>query len=59
MKDFVMQVVVEQYAPHAAANDFALLTILVLIDVVLGKAANKYVRVRASSKSESASLKRG
>ena len=41
MKDFVMQAVVEQYAPQAAANCLALLTIFALIDVVLGNAANK------------------
>ena len=59
MKDLVIEAVVEQYAPHAAAKAFALLTTLVFIDVVLGNAANKYVKVKASSKSERASLNRG
>lgn len=59
MKDLVMHPAVEQYAPHAAAKLLALPPIFALMAVVLGKAAKRYVKVNASSKSERASTNRG
>lgn len=41
MKDFVTHPAVEQYAPQAAANVLALLPILALMPMVLGRAANR------------------
>ena len=59
MNDFVMQPVVAQYAPQAADKDFAVFVTFDLIWCSLGNEAKRYVKVRASSTSASASVKRG
>lgn len=61
MNDFVINDAVAQYDPHAAAKYLALFVIAGLIPKAPspGKAANKYVNVKASSISDNASTKRG